>query len=323
MQTHSRGRTRRRAIVAGIASAAILACAALASTRADAQSAGRAEALTQALMDGASRHVPKGYSAAKAARVTLNDDDRRSGMVTGVLVTLGGGDPKGSLRYALFPSEQQAEAFLRELVYRRPIGSSAKFLQYLPSADCADTPSGGLCTMRAGEVVIVATAGAVDRGASLVMIAAKDAVDAATATLRSGPSSSAAAPGSAATRAKDVCALLTKTDAATALGGPVSDPRRGGDTCYYGAQLAGRDSVTLQMIEGGRSKFDFDRGRMQRIASAAGIGDDAFSFVSDAGFVQIYFIKGTSYASLTLQNSRDANKLEIAKALARKIAADL
>jgi len=122
---------------------------------------------------------------------------------------------------------------------------------------------------------------------------------------------------------RNACALLTKADAATALGGPVNDPRQGGDTCNYGALVAGSNSVTLQLIDGGRAKFDFDRGRVQRIVSVAGIGDDAFAFVSDAGFVQVYFIKSSRYASLTLQNARDPNRLENAKALARSIAARL
>jgi len=87
--------------------------------------------------------------------------------------------------------------------------------------------------------------------------------------------------------------------------------------------VAGSNSVTLQLIDGGRAKFDFDRGRVQRIVSVAGIGDDAFAFVSDAGFVQVYFIKSSRYASLTLQNARDPNRLENAKALARSIAARL
>ncbi len=322
MLPHKLVRSRCTAIVAAIATAAGFACAALGCTYAHAQGASRTDALVRTLVDGASRHIPKGYSTANATRVTLNDDDRSSGMIAGVVVALGGGDPKGSLRYGLFQSEQQAETFTRNLGYRRPAGSSPRFLQYVPSADCADTPSGGLCSMRIGDVVIVATAGAVDRGASFVMIAAKDALDAATMGLGTGPST-VTLPKSAATSSRDGCALLTKTDAAAALGGPVADPRRSGDTCYYGAPVAGRDSVTLQLFEGGRSKFDFDRGRMQRIASASGIGDDAFSFVSDAGFVQVYFIKGTSYAALTLQSSRDVNRLEVAKALARKIAASL
>jgi len=314
--------SRRTAIVVAIGAVAGFAWATVGCTYVHAQGVSRTDTLVQTLVDGSSRHVPKGYAAANATRITLNDDDRRSGMVAGVAVALGGGDPKGSLRYALFQSEQQAETFTRNLGYRRPAGSSPKFLQYLPSADCADTPSGGLCSMRVGDVVIVATASTVDRGASLVLIAAKDAIDAATMSPRTG-SSAIAVPKSPPTGPRDGCALLTKNDAAAALGGPVSDPRRSADTCYYGAQVAGGDSVTLQLIEGGRSKFDFDRARMQRIAIASGIGDDAFSFVSDAGFVQVYFIKGTSYASLTLQSSRGANRLEVARALARKIAASL
>ena len=165
----------------------------------------------------------------------------------------------------------------------------------------------------------------VERGASLVIMAAKEAVEAARTTTspRSSPFASTTAPKSASTGAHDGCTLLTKADAEAALGGPASDLRRSGDSCYYGSKAVAGDGVTLQLIEGGRSKFDFDRGRIPKAVGLSGIGDDAFAFVSQAGFVQLYFIKGGGYASITLQNSRDGNRLESAKALARKIAARL
>ena len=285
----------------------------------------RTNSMVQTLIDGAPRHVPKGYSSAKASRVALNDDDRRTGVVAAVQVALGGGDPKGSIRYGLFQSEKDATAFRMDLGQRLPRETPRKFLPYLTNADCYDTPNGGLCIMLVGDVVIVATAGQVDRGASLVIMAAKEAFEAARTTTspRSSPSAGATAPKSATTGARDGCALLTKADAEAALGGPVSDLRRSGDSCYYGSKAVAGDGVTLQLIEGGRSKFDFDRGRIQKAVGLSGIGDDAFAFVSQAGFVQLYFIKGSGYAAVTLQNSRDVNRLESAKALARKIAARL
>lgn len=285
-----------------------------------------ANSLSQALIDGAPRHVPKGYSSARASRVTPNDDDRRSGVVAAVQVALEGGDPKGSIRYGLFKSEKEADAVALNVSRRLPSGSARKFLPYLTHAECADTPSGGLCAMTAGDVMIVATAGQVDRGAALVLMAAKEAIEAARGSTgsRSGSSAGATAPKSAATTgARDGCALLTKADAEAAMGGPVGDLRRSGDSCYYASKNVAGDGVTLQLIDGGRSKFDHDRGRIQKAVKLSGIGDDAFAFVSQAGFVQLYFIKGAGYAAITLQNSRDANRLESAKALARKLAARL
>jgi hypothetical protein len=300
-----------------------MACATILHAPADAQGTGRTEALARALVDGAPRHVPKGYASATASRSALNDDDRRAGMVAGVLVTLAGGDPKGTLRYAMFGSEQQAEAWTRDIGHRLGDQISLKFLQYLPGAECADTRNGGMCMLRAGDVVAVATATQVDRGTSLIMIAARETLDAAMASVRSSAAAAPSPPNVAGSGTRTGCALLTRADAAATLGGPVGDARQGGDTCYYGSLAGAGDSVTLQLIEGGRAKFDFDRGRIQRIASVPGIGDDAFVFVSQAGFVQLYFIKGTGYASLTLANAHDANRLESAKALARKIAARL
>ncbi|MEO8752633.1 MAG: hypothetical protein ABI624_08140 [Casimicrobiaceae bacterium] len=300
-----------------------MACATMLHAPAIAQGTGRTEALARALVDGAPRHVPRGYASATASRLALNDDDRRAGMVAGVLVTLAGGDPKGTLRFAMFGSEQQAEAWTRDAGHRLGDQVALKFLQYLPGAECADTRNGGICMLRAGDVVAVATASQVDRGTSLIMIAARETLDAAMAGVRSGAAPAPSPPNVAGSGARSGCALLTKADAASALGGPVGDARQGSDTCYYGSQARAGDSVTLQLLEGGRAKFDFDRGRIQRTASVPGIGDDAFVFASQAGFVQIYFIKGTGYASLTLANAHDANRLESAKALARRIAARL
>lgn len=316
---NDRGRSRTRAVAATI----LVVCVLLHCTGARAQGPSRTDAVAGALVAGAARHVPKGYASATASRVALNADDRQAGMIAGVLVALAEGDPKGSLRYALFPSEQQAEAFARDVGRRLGNPVSRKFLQYLPDANCADVPNGGLCTLRIGDIVIVATASQVDRGATLILLAAKEALEAAIASTRSNSSSLPAPPKAVPSGVVDACAVLTKADAAAALGGPVGEPRRGGDTCYYGAMASGGDSVTLQIIDGGRSKFDFDRGRLQRTAGVQGVGDDAFLFASQAGFVQVYFMKGAVYASLTLQNSRDGNRIENAKSLARKIAAHL
>jgi hypothetical protein len=72
-----------------------------------------------------------------------------------------------------------------------------------------------------------------------------------------------------------------------------------------------------------KKEESFYRGRIQKVVGISGIDDDAFAIVSQTGFVQLYFTKGAGYAAITLQNSRDANRLENTKALARKIAACL
>ena len=169
-----------RALFPRYALAALVALGLACGQVAHAQDASRANAVVQALLDGAPRHVPKGYSGVKATRVTLNDDDRRAAMVAGVQVALEGGDPKGAIRYGVFASEKEAEAFTSYLNQRLPQGSALIFLQYLPRANCANVPNGGLCSLAVGNVVIVATASQVDRGASLVLLTAKEAAEAAT-----------------------------------------------------------------------------------------------------------------------------------------------
>lgn len=119
----------------------------------------------------------------------------------------------------------------------------------------------------------------------------------------------------------DPCALLTLADATAAFGSPVVNaPHAGTPTCQYQSPTQAGDGVTLQLNEGGREKFDFDRNQVSGAKPLNGIGDEAFEFVSAAGFVQVYVIKGERYFTLTLMNERDHHLKQSAAALARKLA---
>jgi hypothetical protein len=117
------------------------------------------------------------------------------------------------------------------------------------------------------------------------------------------------------------CALLTASEAAAAMRSSVLHAREDSmETCFYGSQSAAGDGVSLQLIDGGCSKFDFDHSRLGSATTLNDIGDEAFEFVSLAGFVQVYVLKGNQYLAITLTNRRDPNARYSANEIARQIA---
>ncbi len=127
----------------------------------------------------------------------------------------------------------------------------------------------------------------------------------------------AAAPA----RALDACDLLTTADADEATSGAVTRvPAGPANACYYQVRAPAGDGVSLQLIDGGRAKFDFDHKRMLNTTPLSGVGDAAFEFVSLAGFAQVYVIKGDTYFAITLTSHRNRNLSGSAARLARKVA---
>lgn len=105
---------------------------------------------------------------------------------------------------------------------------------------------------------------------------------------------------------------------------PVMDARRDSlSTCLYSSQRMPGNGVSLELNDGGRSKFDFDRGRMSGTRMVPNTGDAAFEFVSAAGFVQLYVLKGNSYFTITLTNERDRHISNTAIQLARQIVSQI
>ncbi len=127
----------------------------------------------------------------------------------------------------------------------------------------------------------------------------------------------AAAPA----RAFDACDLLTTPDADEATIGAVTRvPAGPANACYYQVREPAGDGVSLELIDGGRAKFDFDHKRMHNTTALSGIGDAAFEFVSLAGFAQVYAVKGDTYFVVTLTSHRNSNLAGSAARLARKVA---
>ena len=117
------------------------------------------------------------------------------------------------------------------------------------------------------------------------------------------------------------CSLLTLADATAAMGSPVVNaPHLGTGVCQYQSPTQAGDSVTLEVINGGRDQFDAARAGASSTVPLTGIGDSAFVFVSVAGFAQVSVIKGPLYFTVTVMNQHDHHLKESATALARKIA---
>ena len=117
------------------------------------------------------------------------------------------------------------------------------------------------------------------------------------------------------------CSLLTLADATAAMRSPVVNaPHLGTGVCQYQSPTQAGDGVTLEVINGGREQFDAARNNTSPTVLVPGVGDDAFVFVSVAGFAQVSVIKGSLYFTVTVMNPRDHHLKQSAIALARKIA---
>ena len=118
------------------------------------------------------------------------------------------------------------------------------------------------------------------------------------------------------------CSLLTQQEVQNALKQEVSSPEpdKVGGCNWRGS---GGSSVSIQVFETGQNGFNAAKRRSLQSMPLPGIGDDAFGFVSLAGFVQIQLIKNGRFIALPLESQRDPSKLETAEALATKIASRL
>jgi hypothetical protein len=118
------------------------------------------------------------------------------------------------------------------------------------------------------------------------------------------------------------CSLLTQEEVENALRQRVGSPEpdKAGGCSWRGL---GGGAVTVQVFETGQRGFNAAKSRSIRSTPLPGIADEAFGFVSLAGFVQIQLIKNGHFVGITLESQRDPSKLETAKALATKIAGSL
>ncbi len=276
-----------------------------------------ASLLYQGLLASKPAPLPPDFSGVAISPIELDSGEKTAGMVGAALVMLMGGDPKAQFSYYVFASSGDAITYNnRNLVLSSRGG---KFLAYPPFAQCADSSGNGYCDMelQGSNVVLTASAARVDgtSGAASLMRLGYDNLNSVLhAYARQMPAPMATPAGI------DACALVTADDVQTALNQRITTPQRdrSGSCTWRGA---GFDALTIQAIETGQAGFTNAKTRTANTVAIYGVGDDAFAFVSQAGFVQLNLVKSNHYVVITLQSSRNA--LDAAKAVAAKVASRL
>jgi hypothetical protein len=276
--------------------------------------AGRAEVLYQALLKTTPANSPPGFSSATPTAVPQNF----AGLIGEVDLVFQGGDPKARLGFFVFPDFNTASEFNRK--HLPPLGPRVpgyKLLAYPPMARCVEIPEkGGYCDMWIQDysVIMVASASKEDGAVELMGFGFK--------YLSSVYENLAKQPGPAPRPGGiDACSLVTKEEVENALRQRVASPepdKTGG--CFWRGAGGG---LTVQVFGTGQAGFNAAKSHSVSTTPFSGIGDEAFGFVSLAGFVQINLIKNGHYVAITLQSQRDPAKLETAQTLARKLAGRL
>lgn len=309
-----------------VASVALLCAIALA------QSSNPAvDKLYQALLNSRPASI-QGFSSPTVSAIKPDAADAGNGMLGAVDIVFTGADAKAEIRYAVFGQANQAASYARN-VSQKLLGSRI-FFPFMPGADCVESSGNELCAVQDGNVFVLAISTGVARANAHEQQAVRgtsagNLVRSAVTHLRSVRASigesmahrEAAPSGESAQKMLDPCSILTSADATAVMGSGVDNPRRDRTgTCYYQSRSAPGEGVTLELMEGGRDKFDFDRGRLASAAPLSGIGDSAFEFASAAGFVQVYTIAGDRYFTVMVFNHRDPNSRQTAASLAKTIA---
>ncbi len=303
--------------------------------------ADQATQLCNALSTTNPARLPPGFITASHGSVAPNANDQQSDMSCIASLQLGAQSFSSEIRYAVFPSVEQAKAYSG--VFDSAIGASLMprmFLPYLPNADCDRNASGNTqaCGIANGNVFVIALSrglviahtheGQVLRGMSAGNLLqygiehlnqVRTQLGMATASSREAEPSMPA-PSAAQLNGPNPCAILTKSEAAAAMQSAVMNARRDSlSTCFYSSQMMPGNGVALELNDGGRSKFDFDRSHISNTRMIPNTGDAAFEFASAAGFVQLYVLKGNTFFIITLTNQRDPNISNTAIRLARQI----
>jgi hypothetical protein len=276
-------------------------------------SAASGDALYRALLSTTPTNLPPGFNSATPTAVPQNFP----GLIGEIDLVFHGGDSKARLGFFVFNDFNTASEFNRKQVPRFTPGQ--KLLAYPPMARCRNASDGtAFCDMWVEDknVIMTAAASKIDGGADVLMAFGfryLNSISQNSASL----ASSTPKPGEIT-----ACSLLTQDEVENALRQRVRSPepdKAGG--CSWRASSGG--GVSVQVFETGQNGFNNAKRRSLQSTPLPGIGDDAFGFVSLAGFVQIQLIKNGHFVGLTLESQRDPAKLEAAKSLATKIAARL
>jgi hypothetical protein len=281
----------------------------------------------------------RGYGPPQLSQVQPDASDSRAGVIGIATLMSGAGLPANAeIHYLVFATEDQATQYGTAFTQRADASGQQRLsFDFLSDATCDTNGQTQVCGIVRGIVFVSATVRGTQPttlnqyGGAEKPLNAGNVLVFALKNLRRvsmviGPLGEAT-PTPAPSVGPGPCELLSQSDAAAAMRSPVMPARYDPytKTCYYNAQspMAAGDGIGLQLMGGGRSKFDFDHQRISYTKSLSGVGDDAFEFVSVAGFVQVYVLKGSLYFVLTLTNRNDRNLARSAADLARQIASRL
>jgi hypothetical protein len=288
---------------------ALLAASTAAGWLAAACAGSPAENLYQGLLHSKLESVPAGMS------VTIEDLPLggAAGLVGAVRISFPGSDPRAQITYYVFNTSSDAVTYDNQHLSLPP--QAGKLLAYPPMAHCADKAEGGYCDMIVQDdsiVITTTTSAPMDRGSGPMMgLAFQHLTQVVNASYQP--------PAAPVVGGLSACDLASAAEVATAIGAATGSPQS--DQVGGCSWMSARGGVSIQPQEGGRSKFEFDRGRTQEATAIPGIGDDAFGFQSLAGFVQINLLRGEHYVVIILQSEGSNDRMQSATALAASVAA--
>jgi hypothetical protein len=108
--------------------------------------------LYQALLSKQLEQMPEGFSSATLGVMPLNPDSQRAGMVGIAKITLAGKDTTGQVRYAVFSTKQDFDAYVREF----SMPGNPIFFPYFPEAKCTSHGNQQACNITDGTVMVMA-----------------------------------------------------------------------------------------------------------------------------------------------------------------------
>ncbi|MEO6100982.1 MAG: hypothetical protein ABIQ34_11755 [Tepidiformaceae bacterium] len=150
-------------------------------------------------------------------------------------------------------------------------------------------------------------------------------------TTGSAPAGNGASPPAGATADRDACTLVTREDAAAALGQPVNEAEvtyanaAKSDCNYTSVGNYGATVLYVQADYGPRARATYDLAKQvySEPLAVAGTGDAAFAIVLGAPSAQVHFVKGDAYVTVVITNIADEGRLEKAKEAAKRAATRL
>jgi hypothetical protein len=286
-------------------------------TAAVASAADDVEALHKALLAYDPSELPRdSFHTVTTQDFPIPEADKNEGLIDVVVALLDKGGNEATIGYFLFADPMMGQHFY-DTHAALPGGQPITFP---PTARCTVKDSGhGLCTALLENKLVLITADAVNGGSQAI-----GAIGAAyrhyeNALTAIGSSEAPSNPSEAA--ALSICELAKSDEVAALLGGaatPSEDPL--GNCIWRGN---GGAILTISPDPGGPGKFDLDLKTLYGVRTVSGVGDQAYAFVSAAGFIQFGFTVGSRYITLIVQNPADPTLLADTKLLAAKIAARL